>query len=265
MSPRSGDRRFPGGEDGGHDDDIDVVLPADGGPAPSRACSGVRRGVHLPVPGDQAEHEGFLRCMERNEHVRIREMPRPGQSLPSRYSRLAPPPVEQWVTLWATLNFFAAVAVSPPPTIVIAPRAVGLGDRFGHGLGGPANNSGQEHAGGAVPDHGLRPQDGGAIEPDRLGAGVQPHPAGGDAARVVGRLGGGVGGKLVGADVVHREDRASRLAGAGTSPPVRRRSWPPRRRRRAVADFAAITNDLLEGVGHTAADDDRCRRARGDS
>mgnify|MGYP001572805388 CR=1 FL=1 len=32
--------------------------------------------------------------------------------MPSRNSRLAPPPVEQWVILSATLNFLAAVAVS---------------------------------------------------------------------------------------------------------------------------------------------------------
>ena len=44
--------------------------------------------------------------------------------MPSRSSRLAPPPVEQCVTTFATLNFFAAVAVSPPPTTVTAPAAV---------------------------------------------------------------------------------------------------------------------------------------------
>src|SRR3954469_1843026 len=65
----------------------------------------------------------------------------PGRALPSRYSRLAPPPVEQCVTLSATLNFFAAVAVSPPPTTVVAPRAVACAIESAIALVEPANFS----------------------------------------------------------------------------------------------------------------------------
>src|SRR5690349_8623492 len=45
----------------------------------------------------------------------------PGSSLPSRNSRLAPPPVLTWLILSARPNFSTAAAESPPPTIVVAP------------------------------------------------------------------------------------------------------------------------------------------------
>src|SRR5208337_4772709 len=61
----------------------------------------------------------FLR--DRDMGVQLSKNATPGKTLPSRNSRLAPPPVEQCVTLSATLNFLAAVAVSPPPTTVVAP------------------------------------------------------------------------------------------------------------------------------------------------
>src|SRR6185369_1552959 len=48
----------------------------------------------------------------------------PGSTLPSRNSRDAPPPVEVCDTFLSAPNFFAAVAVSPPPTTVVAPAAV---------------------------------------------------------------------------------------------------------------------------------------------
>src|ERR1019366_7839505 len=61
--------------------------------------------VHLPVAGDEllADHgvgvsDGTLQD-SRNAT--------PGRTFPSRYSRLAPPPVEQCVTLPATPNFRA--------------------------------------------------------------------------------------------------------------------------------------------------------------
>src|SRR3954469_14110706 len=65
----------------------------------------------------------------------------PGRALPSRYSRLAPPPVEQCVTLSSTLNFFAAVAVSPPPTTVVAPDAVAFAIASAIAFVEPANLS----------------------------------------------------------------------------------------------------------------------------
>ena len=40
----------------------------------------------------------------------------PGNSLPSKYSNIAPPPVETWLTLLAKLNKFIAATLSPPPT-----------------------------------------------------------------------------------------------------------------------------------------------------
>src|SRR4051812_4021343 len=65
----------------------------------------------------------------------------PGNALPSRNSRLAPPPVEQCETLSSTLNFLAAVAVSPPPTTVVAPDAVAFATASAIALVEPANFS----------------------------------------------------------------------------------------------------------------------------
>merc|ERR1719291_1531225 len=48
----------------------------------------------------------------------------PGRTLPSRSSKLAPPPVLQWVTLSSVSYFLQAVAVSPPPITVTTPAAV---------------------------------------------------------------------------------------------------------------------------------------------
>ena len=42
----------------------------------------------------------------------------PGSSLPSISSKEAPPPVEMWSILSATLNFSTAAAESPPPITV---------------------------------------------------------------------------------------------------------------------------------------------------
>src|SRR4051812_46313772 len=72
----------------------------------------------------------------------------PGRIFPSRNSKLAPPPVEQWVTLSATLNFFAAVAVSPPPTTVVAPFAVASATASAIALVAPANFSNSNTPGG---------------------------------------------------------------------------------------------------------------------
>mmetsp|Transcript_73482 Transcript_73482/g.195293 ORF Transcript_73482/g.195293 Transcript_73482/m.195293 type:complete len:213 (-) Transcript_73482:860-1498(-) len=48
----------------------------------------------------------------------------PGNSLPSKSSKEAPPPVLQWVTLSSVSYFLQAVAVSPPPMTVIVPDFV---------------------------------------------------------------------------------------------------------------------------------------------
>ena len=72
----------------------------------------------------------------------------PGSTLPSRNSRLAPPPVEQWLTLSATPNFLAAVAVSPPPTTVVAPLAVASATASAMALVAPQNFSNSNTPGG---------------------------------------------------------------------------------------------------------------------
>merc|ERR1719191_2573230 len=48
----------------------------------------------------------------------------PGNTLPSKSSKLAPPPVLQWLTLSSVSYFLHAVAVSPPPITVIVPALV---------------------------------------------------------------------------------------------------------------------------------------------
>merc|ERR1712217_599716 len=48
----------------------------------------------------------------------------PGNALPSKSSKEAPPPVLQWVTLSSVSYFLHAVAVSPPPITVMVPAAV---------------------------------------------------------------------------------------------------------------------------------------------
>merc|ERR1719369_272835 len=48
----------------------------------------------------------------------------PGNTFPSSSSRLAPPPVETWLTLSSVLYLAAHVAVSPPPMIVQPPFSV---------------------------------------------------------------------------------------------------------------------------------------------
>ena len=45
----------------------------------------------------------------------------PGNSLPSSSSKLAPPPVETWLSLFSTPYLAATVAVSPPPIMTILP------------------------------------------------------------------------------------------------------------------------------------------------
>src|SRR3989338_6620685 len=44
----------------------------------------------------------------------------PGKTFPSKNSKQAPPPVEIWVILSSSPNLIMALAVSPPPIIVVA-------------------------------------------------------------------------------------------------------------------------------------------------
>src|SRR5437764_9875785 len=82
--------------------------------------------VHLPVAGDQrhpAAAPALLspppRFAPTPTHVPASSAASPGRSRPSRYSRLAPPPVEICVNASAgSLRCRTAAAESPPPTTV---------------------------------------------------------------------------------------------------------------------------------------------------
>ena len=127
----------------------------------------------------------------------------PGRVLPSRNSRLAPPPVEMWVMLSATPDFWMAETESPPPTMVVALRL--CGDGLGDGVGAVGEGGQLEDAHGAVPEDGAGVGDLFGEELDGLGADVEGHEVGGEGAGAGEELGLGVGGELVGEDVVDGE------------------------------------------------------------
>jgi len=54
----------------------------------------------------------------------------PGKTLPSTNSRLAPPPVETWLTCFSSPAFAIAAAESPPPITVTAPFLVASASDF---------------------------------------------------------------------------------------------------------------------------------------
>src|SRR5262249_17367420 len=67
--------------------------------------------MHLPVAGHQRLAAG------RRAHLAFSSAARPGNFLPSRYSRLAPPPVEMWLNaVSGNCSCRTAAAESPPPT-----------------------------------------------------------------------------------------------------------------------------------------------------
>src|SRR5712691_5223124 len=72
--------------------------------------------VHLPVGRDE-RHPWWA-----GAHASCR-IAMPGSSLPSRYSSVAPPPVETWENLPAMPSASIAATVSPPPTSVKPPVA----------------------------------------------------------------------------------------------------------------------------------------------
>src|SRR3970282_617570 len=68
-------------------------------------------GIHLPVADDQVLALA---------HTHRLSTSTPGSDLPSKYSRLAPPPVETWDTASSRPNWRRAATESPPPTAVKA-------------------------------------------------------------------------------------------------------------------------------------------------
>ena len=123
------------------------------------------------------------------------------------------------------------------------------GDRLADGRRALGEGGHLEAAHGAVPDDGLGRFDRGGVEGRRFGADVQRHPVGGDL--VAGHLRAGVGGELVGADVVDRQQELHALrAGEFQHLPgvVKLVELAER-----LADIVALR--LEKGVGHAAADD----------
>src|SRR5512139_507476 len=75
--------------------------------------------VHLPVAGHQRLALGHLQFPSSSRTAR------PGRVLPSRYSRLAPPPVEIWPKAPSSNpRVRTAAALSPPPTTVNASESI---------------------------------------------------------------------------------------------------------------------------------------------
>ena len=131
---------------------------------------------------------------------------RPGSSLPSRYSRLAPPPVEMWPN-WSSSNpsWRTAAAESPPPMTVSAPFSVTSTRACGDGSRARGVRGHLERAHRAVPEHRLAVLELLGEEHAGLGPDVEAHPVGRD------RSGGdhlvvGVGRELRGRDDVDRQD-----------------------------------------------------------
>ena len=73
-------------------------------------------------------------------------------------------------------------------------------------LGGVGEGLELEDTGGTVPEDGLGLRNGGLVELDGLGADIQTHVAVGDTGGISGSSDLGVGGELVGSDVVDGED-----------------------------------------------------------
>ena len=122
----------------------------------------------------------------------------------------------------------------------------------GDGVGALGEGGHLEDAHGAVPDDGVGVGDLFGEESDGLGADVEGHEVGGEGAGAGEDLGFGVGGELVGEDVVDGEEEADAvLFGFGE---------------RGFGDVELVGFDerlagglalgVEEGVGHAAADDD---------
>ena len=148
----------------------------------------------------------------------------------------------------------------------------GLGDRLGHGLGRTSELIELEHPGRAVPDDGPGPADHLGEKVDRLRAGIEAHPAGGNALVVgdqhgvrphIKRLRSGFRGGVLGEN--HRGQLRIRAKEVDRQrdPDVPDRGLGKQFLRnlgslgiiQTVADRHAL-QFLLEGKGHPAANDD---------
>lgn len=119
-------------------------------------------------------------------------------------------------------------------------------------LGGVGEGLELEDTGGTVPEDGLGLGNSGLVQLDGLGTDIQTHVTVGDTGRIGGRANGGIGGELVGGDVVDGEDDldvvllgllddlADDLAASLIE--------------ETVADLDVLEG-LLEGEGHGSGDD----------
>ena len=131
----------------------------------------------------------------------------PGSFLPSRNSRLAPPPVEMWPN-WSSVKPSCAHGGGRVAAADDA-EAVDLGERLGDGLRAGRERRELEHAHRAVPEHRLRVADDLGEPRRRVGADVEPE-AGGAERGVLDRVGRRddvlrVGAELRGDDDVGRQ------------------------------------------------------------
>jgi hypothetical protein len=137
--------------------------------------------------------------------VLVRQRGDAGQVLPSRNSRLAPPPVEMWVILSATPALWSAATESPPPTMVMASSLAAT--QLGDGVGARWRRARARRRPWGRSRRWCGVGDLGGEELDGLGADVERHHLGGEGAGAGEDLGLGVGGELVG------EARGRRAAG----------------------------------------------------
>ena len=174
----------------------------------------------------------------------------PGSFLPSRNSRLAPPPVEMWVILSATPAFFTAETESPPPMMEMALESATACAI----LVVPTAKAGiSKTPMGPFQMMVLAVGDFLGEERDGLGADVEGHPVSGEGTVAFEDLRGSVGGELVGEDVVDGQQEANSLGcrfGEGFLGGIDLVRFEER-----LAGVLPL--GLEEGVGHAAADEER--------
>jgi len=171
----------------------------------------------------------------------------PGRVLPSRNSRLAPPPVLMWLNWPARPLWLTALTLSPPPTM-LRHLVAAMAFRDGHRAGGEGLHL--EAAHGAVPHHGLRLRDlggealalSGRCRGPSSRPGCRPRPRSSRRRR----------------RRTCRRRRGPRAGGSGRSSPSPSGGGPSRGRpcppRRGTCRWGCPSR--VEGVGHRPADDE---------